>query len=296
MLRLLHNPYLWLAVASLCWSGNHVLGRAIAGHVPPLALSTLRWLLPCLGLLPFAVPHLRRDWPQIVSHWRILGFLALAGGALFGAVQYIGLQYTTALNVSVLNSLAPVFIVAAAAVFFGDHITGIQAFGIATSLVGVVVIVTRLDFAALAALRFNIGDLIIVFNMACWGVYSVYLRQRPKIHWLSFIVVFAGISAVATAPFAIWEHASGYTLQPTPLTVAAILYVATLPSIVAFVAWNRGTDAIGANRAGPFLHLVPLYSALLAWLFLDERLMAYHVLGFALILAGVWFAARKARP
>jgi drug/metabolite transporter (DMT)-like permease len=270
-----------------------VLGRAIAGHVPPLGLSTLRWLLPSLMLLPFAWPHLRRDWPQIAAHWRILLFLCVVGGALFGALQYVGLQYTTALNVSVLNSLAPVFIVGMAALVFGDRIRPIQGFGIATSFAGVLVIVTRLDLSALATLRFNVGDLIIVFNMMCWAVYSVFLRRRPKIHWLSFLVVFGAGSTVVLLPFAVWEQAGGYAFQPTLLTAGAILYVATLPSVVAFAAWSRGSDLIGSNRAGPFLHLVPLYSAVLAWLLLGERLMAYHVLGFALILAGVWFAARK---
>lgn len=291
--RLYDNAYLLLAIASLCWSGNHVLGRAIAGQVPPFAISTLRWLLPALMLLPFAWPHLRREWPLIARHWRIMAFLSVVGGALFGSLQYIGLQYTTAVNVSVLNSLAPVFIVGIAALTFGDRIKPIQGLGIATSLVGVLVIVTKLDLSALAALRFNIGDVIIVFNMVCWGIYAVYLRKRPDIHWLSFMVVFGAISALATLPFALWEHASGYVLQPTPLTFGAVLYVATLPSVVAFAAWSRGSDLIGANRAGPFLHLVPLYSALLAWLLLGEQLMAYHVLGFALILAGVRFAARK---
>jgi drug/metabolite transporter (DMT)-like permease len=291
-LRLFDNPYVLLAVASLCWSGNHVLGRAIAGHVPPLGVSTLRWLLPSMALIPLALPHLRRDWRQIAAHWRILAFLSVMGGALFGALQYVGLQYTTALNVSVLNSLAPVFIVVAAALAFGDRISASQGLGIATSLTGVLVIVTRLDAETLTAVRFNVGDLIIVFNMACWAIYAVYLRRRPNIHWLSFIVVFGAGAAIATFPFAVWEHASGFVFQPTLLTVAAILYVATLPSFVAFAAWSRGTDLIGANRAGPFLHLVPLYSAVLAWALLGERLMAYHVLGFALILAGVWFAAR----
>jgi len=169
----------------------------------------------------------------------------------------------------------------------------LQGIGIAASLTGVLAIVTRLDFGALASLRFNIGDLIILFNMACWAVYTVYLRLRPRIHWLSFTIVLAFGSTLATIPPAIWEHLSGFTLQPTLLTAGAILYVAIFPSVAALFAWNRGVELIGANRAGPFLHFVPLYSAVLAYVFLGERLMAYHVLGLVLILAGVWFAARR---
>lgn len=291
------NAYLLLALAALCWSGNHVLVRASAGQVPPFALTTSRWLIPALLLWPFALPHLRRDWPQMVAHWRSLTFLGLTGGALFGALQYLGLQYTTALNVSVLNSLSPVLIVAASAAIFKDRITGVQMLGVGISLCGVLVIVTQLDVARLAALQFNVGDLIIVFNMAVWAVYSASLRLRPQIHWLSFIYVLAAIGGFGTLPLWVWEYASGHRLQPTLITVVTVGYVAVFASVVAFVAWNRGIELIGATRASPFLHLVALYSAVLASVFLGEHLQTYHLLGFGLILGGVILTARrKAAP
>src|SRR5678816_3116018 len=108
--RLFGNAYLLLALASLCWSGNHLMGRAIAGHVPPLTISTLRWLLAAAILYPFLRPQLRRDWPEIRQHLGVLTYLSLLGGGVFGALQFVGLQLTTALNVSVMNSLGPVFI------------------------------------------------------------------------------------------------------------------------------------------------------------------------------------------
>ena len=287
------NPYLLLALAGLCWSGNHIIGRAAAGHVPPFGLSTVRWLLPAIVLFPLARPYLQRDWPLIKAHWRILFFLSLTGGALFSALQYLGLQYTSALNVSVFNSLVPVLIVAAGAAIFGDRLTSAQLLGIMTSLAGVLVIVTRLDFGTLAGLGFNGGDLIILFNMGAWAVYSSYLRLKPAIHWASFLFVLAVASCLMTAPLFVWEHVSGFTFRPTLLTAGAILYVAIFPSVIAMAAWNRGVELIGPNRAGPFLHLVPLYSAVLAYALLGEQLRAYHLLGFALILSGVYFAARR---
>jgi drug/metabolite transporter (DMT)-like permease len=289
-----NNPYLLLAIAGLCWSGNHIIGRAVAGHVPPLALSTARWLLPAILLWPFARPHLQREWPVIRAHWLLLLFLVVSGGALFSALQYIGLQYTSALNVSVFNSLVPVFIVAAGALLFRDRITPVQGLGLTTSLAGVLVIISRLDAGALMGLQFNGGDIVIVFNMAAWAVYSCYLRQRPRMHWLSFMFVMAAGSTACTLPFFVWEHLSGFTLQPTALTAFAIVYVAIFPSVVALASWNRGVELLGANRAGPFLHFIPLYSAVLAYALLGEELRAYHLLGFLLILVGVYFAARKA--
>jgi drug/metabolite transporter (DMT)-like permease len=288
------QAYLLLALAGLCWSGNHVIGRAIAGHVPPVSLSALRWVMPFLIMLPFASAHLKRDWPLIRHHWKVLMVLGLSGGALFSALQYVGLQYTTAVNVSVLNSLGPVFIVMAIAIMFHETLRPIQLGGIAISLTGVLFIVTRGELASLAEMSFNYGDLIILFNMVVWSIYSAFLRLRPAIHWTSFMAVFAFIGAVGTLPFAIHEYLQGIRFQPTVTTFLTIGYVSIFPSLVSYMSWNRGVELIGANRAGALLHLIPLYSAILAGIFLGEHLASFHIVGFALILAGVTLAARKA--
>lgn len=287
------NPYLLLATASLCWSGNHVIGRAIAGHVPPMSISAARWLLPVLVLWLLARPHLAADWPVMRRHWRMVLFLSVTGGAMFSAGQYLALQHTTALNTSVLNSLAPVLIIAAGAALFGERLALAQAAGIATSLAGVVVIVSRGDLGILTTLDFNRGDVILIGNMCLWAIYSVYLRRRPQVHWMSFTFLFALVSGLVTLPFAIVEQAGGFRFQATLLTFGAVIYVAIFPSVVAFIAWVRGVEAIGSSRASPFLHLVPLFSALLASVFLGERLEFFHVAGFGLILAGVFAAARR---
>ncbi len=285
-------PYLLVALSALCWAGNHVAGRAIAGHVPPLAISTIRWAIPTLILLPFAWRHVKHDWPAIRAHWVVLALLAAIGGGLFGALQYIGLQYTTAINVSVLNSLSPVLIAAAGAVLFGDRMTAVQSFGVATSLSGVLVVVTKGDPAAIGSLAFNWGDLIIIFNMAIFGVYSTCLRIRPGLHWLSYMLILSVVSTLVSLPFMIWEQASGYALTATPLTLLAIGYASIFPSLVANVAWNRGIETLGANRSGAMLHLVAVFSAVLSGLLLGEQLQAYHMMGFGLIVGGVWLAAR----
>ena len=171
------NAYLVLALASLCWSGNHIMGRAIAGHVPPVAIAMLRWLLAAAVLWPFARHQLAQDWPLVRQKFGTMVFLALLGGALFGTLQFVGLQYTAALNVSVMNSLAPVLIVMASAVLFRDRLTARQAIGIAVSLAGVFVIITRLDPSVVSGLAFNRGDLIILLNQVLWAVYAVCLRD-----------------------------------------------------------------------------------------------------------------------
>jgi drug/metabolite transporter (DMT)-like permease len=286
------NAYFILVVGSLCWSGNHLLGRAIAGHVPPVGIATLRWAVGAAILWPFARHYLGADWPEIRRHIGVIAFLALTGGTLFGVLQYVGLQLTTALNVSVLNSVTPVLIAAAGALLFRDRLTGRQAIGLATSLAGVVVIVTKADLHVLAAFTFNVGDLIILFNMLVWGIYSACLRLRPRVHWLSFMFVFAAISTLGSLPLAVAEQIYGFRFQPTLLTAFTVFYVSVFTSVIAFVAWTRGVELIGPNRAGVFLHLIPLFTAVLSGVLIGEHIMAYHFVGFALILAGVWLAGR----
>jgi len=187
---LIGNAYLVLMLASLCWSGNHIMGRAIAGHVPPVAIATLRWLLAAAVLWPFVRHQVARDWPLVRRQPGAIVFLALLGGALFGTLQFVGLQYTSALNVSVMNSLTPVLIVLASAVMFGDRIGRLQAVGIGVSLAGVFVIITRLDPAIVGGLAFNRGDLIILLNQGLWAVYAVCLRLRAPIHWIRDAVLY----------------------------------------------------------------------------------------------------------
>ena len=285
--------YMLLALAALCWSGNHVLGRAAAGHVPPFSISLFRWGVALVLLWPFAREHLRRDWPAIKANWKTLVFLGVMGGAIFGVLQYIGARYTTAINISVLNSLAPVMIALAGAGLFGDRLSWRQGTGIAISLLGVGLIVTKADLSRVAQLDFNRGDLIILFNVGVWAIYSVCLRWRPRLHWMSFTYCLAAISTVATAPFFIAEQGVGLTLQPTLLTVGVLAYVGVFPSVIGFAAWHRGVDVLGPTRSGATLHLIPLFSALIATVALGEQLMGFHVVGFALILAGVWLSSAR---
>ena len=192
-----------------------------------------------------------------------------------------------------MHSLGPVLIVGAGSILFRDGLGSRQAGGIACSLFGVLVIITKSDPRALVALDFNPGDLIILFSAVLWAIYSACLRLLPAIHGLSFMFVFAVVSSLGTLPFAVGEHLAGVVFKPTPLTFGAAAYVAVFPSLIAFLCWNRGVALIGSGRAGVFMHLIPLFAAILATALLGERLMTYHVTGFALILGGVWLAARN---
>lgn len=286
------NAYLLLALTALFWAGNFIVGRGVHEHVPPIALAWTRWCLATLIVLPFAIPHLRRDWPAIRANLPILFFLGTIGVGAFNTLTYSGLVYTSALNAVVLQPSGPILIVLASVVFFGDRVSPLQALGIAISLIGVLTMVVRGDFSTLQDFSLNSGDLFILAALALWGVYTAFLRRRPEIHWLSFVAATFLIGLLVNTPFVIWEHMSGRQLRFDAQTAAAIMYVAVFPSVLAYTFFNRGVELIGSSRAGVCLNLVPLFGAVLAIALLGEQLRAYHVIGITLTIAGVTLAAR----
>lgn len=289
---ILDNAYLLLAIAPLCWAGNHVVGRAVAGVVPSAGLSVLRWSLAVLILLPFAWPHLRREAHLMWSRpWTML-FLASTGAGIFGTMQFVVAEWTSALNMSVINSTAPIMILLASRLLFGERLRALQLAGVAISTLGLLAIVTQGQPARLMALSFERGDLMVLANMCLWATYCACLRLRPMVHWLSFTFAVALLSALINVPIAIAEHSWGRQLEATPATLLAVLYAGVCTSVIAYASWNRGVELIGAPRASAFLHLIPIYGAILATTLLGESLKAFHVAGCALILAGVWLAAR----
>jgi drug/metabolite transporter (DMT)-like permease len=282
-----------LVLAAVLWSGNHVLARAVSASVPIWSLNVVRWVIVALLMALVAAPQLRNDWPEMRRHAVVLGLLGILGGGLFGALQFVGVRYTGALTLSVLNSVAPAFIALASFLIFRDAISPLQGVGIAISLTGVLAIVAKLDPATLLSMSFNPGDLIIAFNMGVWAVYSACLRLRPPIAGTSFLFSLAVWAAITTLPGAVLEILDGDYLKADQMTLATLAYSSVLSSAIAYIFWGSGVETLGVNRAGAFLHLVPVFGALLATTLLGEQLGLHHIAGIALILVGVTLAVRK---
>lgn len=290
---LMNRPYLLLSLSSLLWAGNVVLGRFIAADFPPMALSFLRWGFACLIVLPFAWPHLKAEWPVIRKHLPILTLLTLTGLAGYNAIAYLGLRYTEALNALLIQSSGPLIVALWSLVLLGIRLTWPQTIGIGISLLGVVTILTRGDPAALTSIHLNKGDLIFTFALVIFGLYSVLAVKRPAIHPLAFMGFTSGYATVLLIPAVIVEAASGLRPSLTLNNALTLAYVAIFPSILAYLFFNRGVELIGANRAAPFFHLIPVFGSVLAIAFLGERPHLFHVTGYALVLTGVAIAARK---
>ena len=287
------QPYLLLSLTALFWAGNIVLARHVGNHVPPITLTTIRWFGTFLILLPFAWPHLRRDWPVLRAHLPPMVFLSAIGFAFNNAISYWALQYTEALNALLIQSSGPLFVALWSLILFGVRLTAAQFAGIAISLLGVLTIILRGDFSALATISFNKGDVMFAASLLSFGLYSALIPRRPKTHQLSFIAFTTCCGALMLVPFSAWEFSKGATLKFDWLTLATLAYVLTFPSALAYLFFNRGVAAIGPNRASPFFHLVPVFGSVLAILLLGEKLRLFHLIGYALVLAGVVIASRR---
>ena len=277
----------------LFWSGNFVLGRAVAGEVPPIALAFWRWGLGALIVLPFAWHHLPRDLPALRRQWRLVLLLSAIGIAVFNTFVYIGLNTTTALNAVMMQSAMPVLIVLMSFLLVGEKITPLQAAGIAVSLAGAVTLVARGDLTVLLTLAFNTGDLWVLAAVISYAGYTALVRRRPPVHPMIFLLATFATGALMLLPFYAWETLNGRPLQVTPVSIAAIGYVAVFPSILAYLAWNRSVELVGANRTGLSVHLMPVFGSLLAIAFLGETPQIFHAVGIALIAAGILLANRQ---
>jgi drug/metabolite transporter (DMT)-like permease len=288
-----NQPYLLLSLTSLFWAGNIVLARHVGAHVPPLTLTTIRWFGVFLILLPFAWSHLMRDWPALRAHWPLMVFLSLVGFAFNNAISYWAMQYTEALNALLIQSSGPLFVALWSLALFGVRLTGAQFAGIAISLLGVLTIILRGDLAALAGIGFNRGDVMFASSLVSFGLYSALITRRPRVHQLSFLSFTTCCGALILLPSALWEYSTGYVLKLDALTLATLAYILIFPSTLAYLFFNRGVALIGPNRAAPFFHLVPVFGSAMAILLLGERLQPFHLIGYALVLAGVVTASRQ---
>src|SRR6195256_3980487 len=287
------QPYLLLSITAMCWAGNAIVGRLAAGHIAPVTLSFLRWSLAFIIVLPFAWKHLVRDWGAIRGHLGLMILLSVTGIGAFNTLQYWALEHTQALNTLLLQSAGPLFVAGWALVLLGVRLTWAQAGGIALSLTGVLVILLHGDLTTLKNIEFNRGDLIFILALAIFGLYSVLSLKRPGIHGLSFVGFTFGCGALSLVPLLIWELVTRPLMQLNTANLLSLFYVAVFPSTLAYLCFNRGVQLIGANRAAPFFHVVPVFGSAMAIVFLGERPQLFHIIGFALVLTGVFLASRK---
>jgi drug/metabolite transporter (DMT)-like permease len=290
-----YHPATLLTLTSLFWAGNMVIGRAVAGAMSPLALAYWRWVIVIAVLTPFCWREVVARRALLLRSWRILLLLSIMSTALYNALTYWSLHYTTATNTTLLNSTIPIWVMVASWILL-KHLPPARALlGFLTSLAGVLCIVARGNPGALFTLVPNVGDLIMLIALFLWGFYAVLLRYRPAdLSPLGYVFVTGVIGTALATPFFLLDRAVSAAPDLSWQALAAIGYFALFSSLAATICYNNAIDRVGPVHASLFIHLVPLFGSLLAIAFLDERPGWQHLIGVALVLSGILQARRAA--
>ncbi|MCK9283755.1 MAG: DMT family transporter [Rhodocyclaceae bacterium] len=284
----------FLLLPPLFWAGNAVIGRAMVGQLPPMALSFWRWAIAFLLILPFTARGMFAARAEIRARRYDLLVFGVAGVGVYNSFQYLALQTSPALNVTLIASSGPVFTLLAGALFFHAPVSRRQAGGALLSIAGVLWVVARGSVEQLVELRLTPGDGYILFAIAVWSIYTWLLRtRRPQIPAATFLAVQIGIGAIAILPFYLVERAwTGIEIALNPPVLLTLAYVGLLPSLAAYFCWDRAVARTGATLPAYFVNLTPIFAALLAVPFLGERIAGFHLVGALLIFAGIAIANR----
>jgi len=291
MKRVSVSPYLLLVLVALFWAANSVLARWIRFEIPPISLSFWRWAVAGAILLPFVWRDMVRIWPLVRSNLGQVALLSILGVTNFNTFLYLGLQTTTASNAVLLLSVMPLIIILLAWLILGVPIRLRQSLGILVSMAGVAVIVARGELKRVLDLDLLSGDLWVLAAALSWAAYSVLLKRRPVgfdgSPLLGYTIV---VGLLFIAPLYLWEIGTGRSVSWNAITVASVLYVALFASILAYLFWNHAVEKVGPNRAGQFIHLIPVFGSLMSVFFLGEKLYLYHLAGVLLVAVGIALA------
>jgi len=289
---------LMLLLPPLLWAGNAVVGRLVNGMLPPITLNFLRWAIALLIVLPFATPIFRRG-SGLLTHWRRYAVLGLLGVGMYNALQYLALQTSTPINVTLVAAGMPVWMLALGWMFFKAPVSPRQLLGAALSIAGVLFVLARGDWQQLLALRLVPGDLYMVLATIAWSLYSWLLtrgQDAPAIraNWATFLAAQVLYGVAWSGVFAAGEWGlSDASIDWSWELAAGLLYVAVGPAVLAFRAWGLGVQRVGPTVAAFFSNLTPVFAALLSSAFLGEPPHLYHAVAFVLIVGGIVVSSRR---
>jgi drug/metabolite transporter (DMT)-like permease len=286
--------YVLMFVTPALWGVNYLVARSAPGVIAPHALALGRWIVAALVLGAFCAAELRDKRAAIRTELKQLLVLGTLGMWICGAFVYIGGRSTSAVNIGLLYAVSPVLIALASALWLREHLGPGQVLGVGLALAGVMHILLRGDWPALLRLNINPGDAWVAVAVLCWTVYSLLLRAWPSAFGpLARLTLTALAGILVLVPFTVWEAIAWWPTEWSWRALALIVAAALLPGAGAYGAYSIMQRELGAARVGVVMYLGPLYSALLAWLLLGERIEGFHLVGGALILPGIYLSTRS---
>lgn len=289
------KAYFFLVVATLLWAGNTIAGKLAVGHVSPMMLNLSRWIIAFSLIVAISVPQLKRDWALMRRNWLLLIAYGAFGYSLFNALLYTALTMTSGVNGAIEQAIIPMLIFIINFAFFGIRASAAQLAGFVLTIAGIAVTASHGNLAALLELEVNLGDLLVIAAAAVYALYTIGLRWKPAIGWQSLMAASALGAIVGAIPMMFWEMSRGAVVTPDLNGWLIILYAGLLPSLISQIFWVKGVEVIGANRAGLFINLIPVFGTILSVAFLGETLSGFHVVALALVTAGIAIA-EKGKP
>ena len=289
------KAYLMLVLASIFWAGNFIVGKfAFFEDIPPFSLVFFRWLTVWFILLPFTYKEILNNKNNIFNNFSLLLLLGLTSVGLFNSFVYISLNYTQVINASLFNTAIPAAIILFCFLFKIENTNSYQLVGLIISVIGVFAIITRLDLNILLTLSFNIGDIWMICAVFCWGIYSAFLKKlKLKISLLSLVHILCSCGLIFLFPQFLYEYSQSDIINVNKNFLYCLVYLALFPSIGSYYCWTGAVSIIGPNRAGIFLMLIPLFSAVMAIFFFKEEFQAYHFIGSIFVIIGLFLANKK---
>jgi len=287
------RPYLLLCLTTIGWAGNAVAGRMAVGHVSPMLVVALRWLVVVLLIGTVAGRALRAEWRSILPHWPYIFAMGALGYTIFNAIFYWSAHYTSAVNIGVIQGVTPALVMTGVFFAYGSRISWPQAVGVVVTVLGVAIVACRGSLEVLRDFAFNIGDLGILVATTLYAGYTVALRKRPPMSPIAFFAAMAFAALLTSLPLAAAEIAMGKALWPDAEGWALVAFIGLVPSLLCQIAYMRAVQLIGPNRAGLFMNLVPVIAAALGVALLGEHFGLYHAVGLVFVLGGIWLAERR---
>ncbi len=295
-LALPSRAYLVLTIAALCWGGNAVAGKLAVGHISPMVLTFLRWVVAVTIIVAISLPQLAKDWPVVRKRLPYFFILGTVGYTCFNAALYSALKYTSAINAAVIQAVIPAVIFLFNFALFRTRVLAVQIIGFVLTIFGVALLASRGDLMSLIRLQFNPGDAIMLLAVLAYAIYTVILRWKPAVDWRTLMVIPATAALITSVPLMGWEVMSDQAIWPEAKGWAIVLYTAIFPSLVAQIFFIKGVEAIGPNRAGLFINLIPVFGTFLSVLIIGETLHLYQIIALLLALGGIAVAERKKPP
>jgi len=289
------KAYLMLVCATLFWAGNFNIGKvAFIENIPPFSLAFFRWLLVWIILLPFTFKEILKIKKKILKNLPLLFLLGFTSVAVFTSFTYNALNYTQVINASLFNTAIPAMIILVCFLLKIEKTNIFQLSGLLISILGILVIITKLDLNIFLSLDFNKGDIFMIGGVMAWGIYSAFLKKRTfQVSLLALVQIFCSLGLLALFPAFLYELIQGKTLVVNDNLFYILLYVAVFPSIGSYYCWAGAVSIIGANRAGIFLSLIPLFSTIFAIIFFNEKFLFFHFIGSILIILGLFLSNKK---